>query len=92
MGGQVGVQSEPGKGSQFWNELPAAEDGIPAQSQSSLPKRMHDKNLHGFVFVGVFEGEYMSSKILRLIERESLEWEGRSPSPSGRDFPEKFAL
>ena len=88
----MGVESEPGKGSQFWNELPAAEDGIPAQSQSSLPKRMHDKNLNGFVFVGVFEGEYVSSNILRLFQRDSLEWERRSPSPSGRDFPEIFAL
>ena len=31
---------------------------------------MQDKNLNGFAFVGVFEGEYMTSNILRLFQRD----------------------
>ncbi len=37
MGGQVGVQSQPGQGSEFWVELKAAEPAITARTEPEPP-------------------------------------------------------
>jgi signal transduction histidine kinase len=34
MGGSVGVESEAGKGSRFWIELPAAKPDVPSREPS----------------------------------------------------------